>query len=194
MKKDILLAGVGGQGILTIAYIIVHAASREGYHFKQSEVHGMSQRGGSVESHLRISDGPVYSDLVPKGAADLILGVEPMEALRQIPYLAPSGTIVTNTVPHKNIPNYPPIENLLDELRKRSRTFLLDAAAIAQEAGNPYSQNVALVGAASPFLGLQPESLKSAILEFFRDKGQAVAEVNLKAFALGAQSIQAVTP
>ena len=106
-KKDIILAGVGGQGILSIATVIGWAALDQNLHLKQAEVHGMSQRGGDVQSNLRLSRERIWSDLIPKGGCDLILSLEPMEALRYLPWLAPDGWIVTNTTPFVNIPNYP---------------------------------------------------------------------------------------
>ena len=99
MKKDIILAGVGGQGILSIATVIGQAALAEGWYLKQAEVHGMSQRGGEVQSHLRISTEPIWSDLIPQGKADIILSLEPLEALRYVPWLAPEGCVVTSSVP-----------------------------------------------------------------------------------------------
>jgi indolepyruvate ferredoxin oxidoreductase, beta subunit len=114
MKTDIILAGVGGQGILTIAATIGMAAVNKNLYLKQAEVHGMSQRGGDVQSNLRISDKPIYSDLIAKGCADIILSVEPMEALRYLPYLKKGGYVITNIVPFKNIPDYPETESILE--------------------------------------------------------------------------------
>ena len=116
MKKDIILSGVGGQGILSIATVIGWAALEENLHLKQAEVHGMSQRGGDVQSNLRLSSEPIFSDLIPKGECDLILSLEPMEALRYLPWLSRAGWIVTNTTPFVNIPNYPAIEDVMAEL------------------------------------------------------------------------------
>jgi indolepyruvate ferredoxin oxidoreductase beta subunit len=100
MKTDIILAGVGGQGILSIAAVIGSAAVEENLFIKQTEVHGMSQRGGDVQSHLRISDQAIASDLIPLGRADLIISLEPMEALRYLPYLKKDVWIVTKSKPN----------------------------------------------------------------------------------------------
>ena len=97
MKTDMILSGVGGQGILSIAAVVGEAAVNEGLYMKQAEVHGMSQRGGDVQSNLRLSDQPIASDLIPKGQADLIVSLEPMEALRYLPYLKKDGWLVTNS-------------------------------------------------------------------------------------------------
>ena len=131
MKLDIILAGVGGQGILSIATVIGYAAVESGLSLKQAEVHGMSQRGGDVQSHLRISDKTIYSDLVPEGAADIILSVEPMESLRYIPYLSPEGWLVTNTTPYKNIANYPDLDAVLKEVDKVPQHVAIDADGTA---------------------------------------------------------------
>ena len=145
MKKDIILAGVGGQGILSIAAIIGSAAIESGLHLKQAEVHGMSQRGGDVQSHLRISDKPIYSDLIPNGGADIILSVEPMEALRYLPYLSETGWLITNTKPYLNIPNYPEYEDLMDEIKALPKHIALDADKIAKDIGSPRSMNMVTI-------------------------------------------------
>ncbi len=185
MKKDIILAGVGGQGILSIATIIGQAALKEGLNIKQAEVHGMSQRGGDVQSNLRISSEPIASDLIPKGCADLIISLEPMEALRYLPYLAKEGWIVTNTEPFVNIPNYPSIESINAELGKFSNVIKVDVDAIAKEAGNPRAANMVLLGACSHLLGIEPEKFEQGIAMIFSRKGQEAVELNLKAFRAG---------
>ena len=185
MKQDIILAGVGGQGILTIAAIIGQAAIDNGLMMKQAEVHGMSQRGGDVQSHLRISDQPIYSDLVPMGRCDLILSVEPMEALRYIPYLAEEGWIITNKTAFKNIPNYPAEADLYAEAEKVTNHLLIDADAIAKELGSPRSMNIVMLGAASHVLGIEFDALKQAIADVFGRKGQAVVDANIKALEAG---------
>jgi indolepyruvate ferredoxin oxidoreductase, beta subunit len=161
MKKDIILAGVGGQGILSIAAIIGYAAVETGLFLKQAEVHGMSQRGGDVQSNLRLSDKPIASDLIPHGKADMILSVEPMESLRYLPWLHKEGWVVTNTKPFKNIPNYPDENLLMTEINKLPRHIALDAESIASELGSVKAANIVMLGAASPFLGLEYEKLKS---------------------------------
>ena len=185
MKKDIILAGVGGQGILSIATVIGEAALKENLNIKQAEVHGMSQRGGDVQSNLRISSDPIASDLIPKGCADLIISLEPMEALRYLPYLAKDGWIVTNTEPFMNIPNYPAIEDINAELAKIANVIRVDVDAIAKEAGNPRGANIVLLGACSHLLGIEPEKFEQGIERIFARKGEAIVDSNLKAFRAG---------
>ena len=185
MKKDIILAGVGGQGILSIATVIGHAAIKENLYIKQAEVHGMSQRGGDVQSNLRISSEPIASDLIARGCADLIISLEPMEALRYLPFLAEEGWIVTNTTPFVNIPNYPDSEKLIAELKALPHVIMLDVDAIAKDAGSPRSSNIALLGACSSLLDIESEKLEAGIREIFARKGDAVVESNLAAFRAG---------
>jgi indolepyruvate ferredoxin oxidoreductase, beta subunit len=185
MKQDIILAGVGGQGILSIAYVIDNAALADGLHFKQAEVHGMAQRGGAVQSHMRLSDTTVWSDLIPKGQADMILSVEPLEALRYFDFLRPDGIVVASSTPYRNIPDYPEIDRVLEALRKAPRVVIVDSEKLAKEAGTVKAQNVVLLGAASSFLILKEESLVKTIDDLFRPRGPVVLEANLKAFALG---------
>ncbi|TVQ90860.1 MAG: indolepyruvate oxidoreductase subunit beta [Bacteroidetes bacterium] len=185
MKKDIILAGVGGQGILSIAAIIGYAAVQSGLYLKQAEVHGMSQRGGDVQSNLRLSDKPIASDLIPHGKADMILSVEPMESLRYLPFLSPEGWLVTNTKPFINIPNYPSEEDIMVEIQKLPQHIALDAETIATELGTVKAANIVMLGAASPFLGLEYEKLKDAIRFFFGKKGQELVDLNLKALEAG---------
>jgi indolepyruvate ferredoxin oxidoreductase beta subunit len=185
MKYDVILAGVGGQGVLSVAACIATGALKAGLAVRQSEVHGMAQRGGAVQAHLRLSDRPISSDLVPRGAADMILGMDPLESLRFLSYLSPAGVLVTATEPFDNIPDYPPAEELLAAIRRLPRHRLVDAGAIAREAGSARAANMALVGAASSYLPLERAHLEQAIAELFAGKGQAVVEANLKAFAAG---------
>lgn len=185
MKTDIILAGVGGQGILSLAAIIGHAAVAKGLYLKQAETHGMSQRGGDVQSHLRISDSPIASDLIPLGGADLILSGEPMESLRYLPFLSPKGYIITSVNPVVNIPNYPPLEEVLARIKAFPRNVMLDAEAMAKEAGSSRVANVVMLGAASPLLMTPFESLEEGIKALFGSKGNEIVEVNLKALRAG---------
>jgi indolepyruvate ferredoxin oxidoreductase beta subunit len=185
MRKDIILAGVGGQGILSIAAIIGYATVESGLYLKQAEVHGMSQRGGDVQSHLRISDREIYSDLIPYGVADLILSIEPMEALRYLPYLSPAGWFITNTKPYLNIPNYPEMDKLINEIESISNNLMLDADKIAKEIGSSRSMNMVMLGAATPFLDLSYEKLEDGIKFIFAKKGENIVEANLKAMRSG---------
>ncbi|MFA7494118.1 MAG: indolepyruvate oxidoreductase subunit beta [Proteiniphilum sp.] len=184
-SKNIIIAGVGGQGILTIASIIDLAAMNLGLHMKQAEVHGMSQRGGAVESHLRISSEEIYSDLIPLGKADLILSIEPMEALRYLPYLSPEGVIVTATEPYKNIIHYPEEEKLMDTIKESAAYLSVEAGTLARKAGSPKSFNVVMLGAASPYIGMEAAELEKAIGMFFGRKGEEMVNMNIKAFRLG---------
>jgi indolepyruvate ferredoxin oxidoreductase, beta subunit len=185
MKSDIILSGVGGQGILSIAATIGLAALSNDLCLKQAEVHGMSQRGGYVQSHLRISDKPVFSDLIPYGKADLIISVEPMESLRYLPWLSDKGWLVTNSNAFVNIPDYPPLEEILKEIRKIKNHIVIDADNIAKASGSARSGNIVILGAASPFIDLPFSSLENAIKKLFERKGDQVVEVNLKALNAG---------
>jgi indolepyruvate ferredoxin oxidoreductase beta subunit len=189
MKRDIILAGVGGQGILSIAAVIGMAAVESGLHLKQAEVHGMSQRGGAVQSHLRISDSPISSDLIPEGSCDMILSVEPMEALRYLPFLAKDGWVVTSSKTFENIDDYPPQDALLKEIRKLKNHIILDAFAIAREIGSQKVSNMVMLGAASDYLGLTRESLEGALDTLFSRKGADVVELNIKALKAGKNGV-----
>ena len=189
MKKDIILAGVGGQGILTIATIIGDAATAAGLHLKQAEVHGMSQRGGDVQSNLRLSTEPIYSDLIRQGAADLIISMEPMEALRYLPYLHKEGWIVSSSHPFKNIPNYPDEAALAGELAALPHVATLPIEEVAKEHSLPKSANMVLLGMAARYLEiLSPEQLRESIARVFAAKGEKVVVDNLKAFDLGLEA------
>lgn len=185
MKYDMILAGVGGQGVLSIAAIIGVAAVDGGLHLKQAEVHGMSQRGGAVESHLRISDRPIHSDLIPTGAADMVLSLEPMETLRYVPFLAPQGVIIAERAPVVNIANYPEVERVLATLEGYPRAQLVDAEAIARAMRATRSSNMVLLGAASVHLPLADRDLEAAIDKVFGRKGAAVVDQNIEAFRRG---------
>ncbi|NDV94394.1 indolepyruvate oxidoreductase subunit beta [Dysgonomonas sp. 521] len=188
MKLDIILSGVGGQGILSIAAIIGEAALEGGLHIKQAEVHGMSQRGGDVQSNLRISSTEIYSDLIAKGTADAIISLEPMEALRYLPYLSPQGWIVANTAPYVNIPTYPELETILGELKSLPNVILLDVDALAKDGGVGRSTNMVLLGAASVILGMDYSKLEEAIARVFARKGEVVVEMNKKALSIGREA------
>ncbi len=185
MEKNIILAGVGGQGILSIAYVIDNAALDAGYNFKQAEVHGMAQRGGAVQSHLRFADGPIHSDLIPAGSVDMILSVEPLEVLRYWHLLQPEGWIVTSTTPYVNIPDYPEMDDLLEKLAGFGRVVLVDSGRLAKAAGNLRAQNMVLVGAAAPLLGFGEEQLLTHVERLFATKGEKIVGVNRRAFQLG---------
>ena len=185
MKTDIILCGVGGQGILSIATVIGEAAMHENLYIKQAEVHGMSQRGGDVQSNLRISSNPIASDLIALGSADVIISMEPMEALRYLPFLAKDGWIITSSAPFVNIPNYPDIEQIKADLAKIKNVIMLDIEQLAKDNGIPRSANVILLGAAQKALNIEYGKLEDAIRRVFTRKGEAVVEANIKALALG---------
>ena len=189
MIKNIILAGVGGQGILTIATIIDHAAILNNLFIKQAEVHGMSQRGGAVQSHLRISDSEIYSDLISLGSADIIISLEPMEALRYLPFLSPTGIIITATKPFINIANYPDERKIIDEIKNLGVNYLfLDIDDLAKKAGNSRTGNVVMVGAAAQYLNIPQELIEESIRQLFSSKGETILNQNLEAFKLGLES------
>lgn len=190
MKLDIILSGVGGQGILSIAAIIGEAALAQGLHIKQAEVHGMSQRGGDVQSNLRIASEPIHSDLIARGGADAIISLEPMEALRYLPYLAPNGWIVANSSPFVNIPNYPDHEKLLGELRALPNVILIDVDTLARDAGIPRAANMVLLGGASVILGIDHDQLDQAIARVFGRKGEEIVEMNRRAMRIGREAAE----
>jgi indolepyruvate ferredoxin oxidoreductase beta subunit len=185
MKQDIILAGVGGQGTISIAFVIASAALKEGLEVKQAEVHGMAQRGGAVQSHLRLSRERIWSDLIPRGEADLILSVEPLEALRYVDFLKPNGLIVSSRTPFVNIPDYPEIGLVLAKIEAIPRHLVIDSESLAKEAGSSRTQNMVMLGAASGYLQVREASLTKFIPVLFARHGEQVVASNLKAFALG---------
>lgn len=188
MKFDIVLAGVGGQGVLSVSAVIASAALDEGLDVKQSEVHGMSQRGGAVQANLRLSDRPIASDLIPSGGAALVLSMEPLESLRCLDRLSPDGTVITSVNPVANIPDYPPLDEVLAALRRLPRAVLIDSDKLAREAGSVRATNMVIVGAASRVLPLDPASLERFIARRFASKGEKVVELNLRAFRAGREA------
>ena len=190
IKTDILFAGVGGQGVLSIASLIAAAAVSQKLQVKQGEVHGMAQRGGAVQACLRISDQPIHSDLVAQGTADAILSLEPVEALRYLPWLGPDGTVATALDPFTNIPNYPPMEEITAKLRQLPRVILVEAEHLAKAAGSVRTSNVVMVGACAHLLPMPPEVLEEMIRLMFERKGPKMVDVNLRAFAAGREAAQ----
>lgn len=185
MKCDIVLAGVGGQGILSIATVIGYAAVESGLFLKQAEVHGMSQRGGAVLSHLRISDKEIYSDLVPEGRGDLIISAEPMESLRYLSFLAPNGWLLSNSTPFVNIPNYPEIETVINEIKKQPHYLTFDADTMAKQTGNPRGVNMVIAGASSVFIDMPFEKMEDGVRFIFGRKGEDIVNKNLEALRAG---------
>jgi indolepyruvate ferredoxin oxidoreductase beta subunit len=185
MKFDIILAGVGGQGVLSVSAIIASSAMKEGLSVKQSEVHGMSQRGGAVLANLRLSDRPIASDLIPRGSASMILSMEPLESLRYLEFLSAGGTVVTATNPVANIPDYPPLEEVLARVRSLPRALTIDAESLARKAGSARATNMVMIGAASPLLPVSFETVEHFVKTVFASKGAKVVETNLKALHAG---------
>ena len=186
MKKDIILSGVGGQGILSIATVIGWAAIKNNLYLKQAEVHGMSQRGGDVQSNLRLSSSPIFSDLIPRGECEIIISMEPMEALRYLPYLKKGGWIITNSAPFVNIPAYPEVSAIDSDLNREANVISFDSDQIAKDCGAPRSSNMALLGAAAKYIEiLDVEALKEGIRNVFARKGEKIVEDNIKAFEAG---------
>lgn len=196
MNINIILAGVGGQGILTIASVIDREALQSSLTIRQTEVHGMSQRGGAVQSHLRISNREIYSDLIAEGTANLILSVEPLEALRYLPLLASAGRVITSTDQFINMEGYPAMEDILTELHRTNLPVLVNAAELAREAGNSRTSNMVMLGAASPFIGIAATHFEEAIESLFHAKGPEIVAVNIRAFRKGEElsQHQATTP
>ena len=185
MKYDVILAGVGGQGVLSIASIIAHAALNEGLEVRQSEVHGMAQRGGAVLAHMRLADSKIAGDLVPMGGADMIISMEPLESLRYISYLKPDGILVTAAEPFNNISNYPDIEGIHSSIMRLPNRRIVQAESLAREAGLAKAVNTVMVGVASCFLPVKAQSLEKIISEVFSKKNETAAKANAKAFQLG---------
>ena len=185
MNRDIVLAGVGGQGVVTVAALIAEAGRREGLVVKQGEVHGMAQRGGAVQANLRLSDEVIDSDLIPRGAADLIISMEPIESLRYVEFLSLKGTLITSVDPFTNLPNYPDVEEVLEQVRSLPRAVTVDAERLARQAGSVRAKNVVMIGAASQHLPIAAETLETCIREAFARKGERNVEINIDAFQLG---------
>ena len=188
MKYDILLAGVGGQGVLSIAAVIATAAMKDGLYVRQSEVHGMSQRGGGVQAHLRLSDKPISSDLIPSGKADMILSMEPLESLRYLQWLSVDGVLITDAKPFVNIPNYPDIEKLYEAIKVLPKAKIVEAETLAKEAGNSKAENMVLVGAALDFIPVKKETIINSVKERFASKDPKLVEINCTAIELGSKA------
>ncbi len=185
-RGNILFSGVGGQGILLASELTAYAQLEAGFDVKKSEVHGMAQRGGSVEAHLRYGER-VYSPLIDPGTADILVAFEIMEAARYLPYLHKDSAVIVNT--QKILPpavalgkiTYP--DNILDELTDRGiNVVAIDAFAVAREVGELRTANVAMVGAMSNFLAASPQTFLDVIDKKVKP---AFREVNKKAFEAG---------
>lgn len=190
MKCDVVLAGVGGHGVVSLGLVIATCARAEGYEVKMAEVHGMAQRGGSVHATLRISDQTIHGALIPRGGADLVLATEPLEALRYADELSPEGSLVTSADPHENIPEYPPLDELLERVRSFPHSIVVEARRLASEAGTAKAANVVMAGAASSLLPISPETFRAQIKRVFKAKGERIVEINLEAFDMGREAAQ----
>jgi indolepyruvate ferredoxin oxidoreductase, beta subunit len=188
MKFDIILSGVGGQGVLSVSAVIASSAMHEGLHVKQSEVHGMSQRGGAVLANLRLSDRPIASDLIPRGTAAMLISMEPLESLRYLEYLSPDSVLVTAAEPVKNIPDYPELDGLLTQVRSLPRAVVLEADRLARQAGSARATNMVIIGAASHWLPVRPETIEQFVRSQFASKGAAVVDINIKALQAGREA------
>ena len=188
MSHDYLLAGVGGQGVISLGALLAAAGRRDGLEVQLAEVHGMAQRGGAVQAGLRLSDQPIHGALIPEGSARGILSTEPLEALRYLGYLAPDGVVVTAAEPEENIPDYPPIERLHARLRALPHAVLVEARRLAKAAGSPRAANVVLAGAASPYLPIRFATLEAELQRAFAAKGPQVVEINLRALHAGREA------
>ena len=188
-KYDIILAGVGGQGVLSVAAVISMAAMKDGYTLRQSEVHGMAQRGGAVLAHMRISRSEIYSDLIPRGSADVVLSMEPMESLRYVDYLKPEGRLISASAPYENISDYPDPDDIHSQIKSLKQSCIIDAKALAKEAGTMKAVNMVMVGALSSTMDIKKESIVEAIKELFAAKGEKIIEANIKAVELGHSQI-----
>lgn len=191
MKFDIILAGVGGQGVLSVSAVIASSAMREGLHVKQSEVHGMSQRGGAVLANLRLSDQPIASDLIPRGTAAMVLSMEPLESLRYLEYMSPDTVLITAADPVRNIDTYPDLDHLLAQVRSLPHATVLDAERLARQAGSARATNMVIVGAASHWLPVKLETIEHFVRTLFAAKGEKVVETNIKALRAGREAASA---
>jgi len=192
--KDIamIIAGVGGQGVITATTIIGYAALKSGINAISSEVHGMAQRGGIVTVDMRI--GSRKSPLIGKGEADIILGFEPVEAYRAMHKLKKDGIIISSTNPI--IPftvgigaeKYPDLKEIFSDMKKKvERVVEIDALSLAKKAGNPSGLNMVMIGAASKYLGIPAENFEEVIRDYFPEK---FVEANLKAFRMGREAVE----
>lgn len=195
MEHNVIVTGVGGQGVILAANTIGEAATAAGYGTRVGELHGMAQRGGSVIAHVRYGDR-VYGPMVPEGKAEVVLALEPMEALRHANYLARDGTFLVSFDTKDPFPvkagntTYPDESALQAALEERGEVVRIEAEDLARKAGHPMTANVVLVGALSGLrdLDLAPETLRTAIESQVPDDAR---DANLAAFDLGRAAVDA---
>jgi indolepyruvate ferredoxin oxidoreductase beta subunit len=184
--RGVVVAGVGGQGVISVAQLILLSAWRSGFQALQSEIHGMSQRGGAVNSHVVFGRQPVSSPMVMDGSGSLLIAMEPLEALRHLSLLRPDAALVVSANPVRNIDDYPDEEKVRGELEKVTGVTAIDTAAHAARLRHRQAPGMILLGAASRHLPFGPETWNEVIAEYFDQKGGAVVDKNREAFALGA--------
>ena len=183
--QGIIVAGVGGQGTITLAQLILGAAWRSKYHCLQSEVHGMSQRGGAVNAHIVFDSQPVTSPTIEEGSADLLIGMEPLETLRYVHMVKKEGNIISSLSPIVNMGNYPEESTVIDAVKKVDDIHLVDTDACSKELKNRHAGNVILLGMASKFLPMEQELWLSIFEERFKVKGDKIIQKNKEAFEYG---------
>jgi indolepyruvate ferredoxin oxidoreductase beta subunit len=183
--KGIIVAGVGGQGALTLAQLILGAAWKSKYHVLQSEVHGMSQRGGAVNAHILFDIVPVTSPVVMEGDAEFLISMEPLEALRYLPFMSKTGIMIVSAHPFKNMDNYPDVELILNELKSIDGVTLIDTEKYSKELDYKNAGNMILLGSLSNHLPFEDSIWEKIISERFNDKGTKVIEQNIRAFNFG---------
>ena len=192
MKTSILLAGVGGQGVITAANILANAVLKDGYNVITSELHGMAQRGGDVKCAVRIGD--VYSPIIPPRTAKAIVAFEPMEALRNLNVVSKDGIVLTDVNPiyppltSIGIGVYPSLEEIFNEIEKYAILIKIDADAIARKVGNILTKNIVMLGALHS-LNILPIKRES-IIDTIKELLYKYAEINIKAFEMGEEAIK----
>jgi indolepyruvate ferredoxin oxidoreductase beta subunit len=181
----IVISGVGGQGALSLAQILLEALRRTGLQALQSEIHGMSQRGGSVHAHVSYADFPITSPIIDEGCADLLIALEPLEALRHVALLRMDGALVVSEEPQTAMEGYPPLDDVYAALKAVPGAHLLDTEDLARRLHHRQAGGMALLGMASHFLPVSEAIWREVITERFAAKGPRVTEKNLEAFDEG---------
>jgi indolepyruvate ferredoxin oxidoreductase beta subunit len=186
----IVLSGVGGQGVLSLAQILLEALRRSGLQALQSEIHGMSQRGGSVHAQDCFSSLPLTSPIIEEGRADLLIALEPLEALRYVSMLAIHGHLVVSEEPQVNMEGYPPLDDVYAALKAVPGAPLVDTEDLARRLNHRQAGGMVLLGMASKFLPVAASVWREVISQRFESKGPRVTEKNLEAFEVGRGLIQ----
>ncbi|AAM31790.1 Indolepyruvate oxidoreductase, subunit [Methanosarcina mazei Go1] len=190
-KLDLLITGVGGQGAILASDIIGKAAVISGIPIRAAETHGMAQRGGSVVNHIRL--GSDLGSMIPKKGADIMLALEPMEAVRYLDFLKDGGVIIVNTqsiIPvtvTSGLSKYPEVQEILDALSEKYVVKAFNADELAHEAGSRLAMNVAMVGAVSGYLPISKEVLLESVKVLVPKK---TIEINIRAFEMGREEVE----